>query len=136
MKQSTFISVYADTSVFGGVYDEEFDAASIEFFDQIRGGKRRLVVSDIVGREIESAPEAVRQAYLNADILTSKWLDDALHVALATVSGCDVIVSWNFKHIVHFQKIPRFNAVNAFEGYHPILIHSPREVLEYEDEDF
>jgi len=111
-----FIRVYADTSVFGGAYDEEFDTASLAFFQEVREGKRRLVVSDIVRREIAAAPEPVRflfderladaeiaavtpeslqlrQAYLQAGILTPKWMDDALHVAVATVANCDVIVT-------------------------------------------
>ncbi len=37
-------------------------------------------------------------------------------------------MSWNFRHIVHFDKIRRFNAVNLEAGYKPISIHSPREV--------
>jgi hypothetical protein len=55
-------------------------------------------------------------------------------VALATVTGCAVIVSWNFQHIVHFQKIPLYNAVNVLKGYRSIAIFSPREVILYEDE--
>ena len=152
------VRAYADTSVFGGVYDEEFETASLVFFDEVRAGKRQLVVSEIVRREISTAPESVRllfderladaeiaamtsealnlrAAYLNAGILTPKWSDDALHVAVATVANCDVIVSWNFKHIVHYQKIPLFNAVNVLEGYSSIWIHSPQEVIEYEDEN-
>jgi len=54
---------------------------------------------------------------------------------LATVSGCDLIVSWNFKHIVHFQKIPFFNAVNTLNGYHSLMIYSPLEVIEDEDKE-
>jgi len=38
---------------------------------------------------------------------------DALHVALASVAGCTMIVSWNFKHIVHFPKIPLYRAINV-----------------------
>jgi hypothetical protein len=40
-----------------------------------------------------------------------------------------MIVSWNFKHIVHYEKIRGFNAVNQLEGYAPIEIHSPLEVI-------
>lgn len=75
----------------------------------------------------------LQQAYIAEGILTEKWYDDALHVALATVSGCDVIVSWNFKHIVNFKKIPLFNAVNVLKGYRPIAIHSPSEVIDHEE---
>ena len=158
MNRQNLIRVYADTSVFGGVYDEEFDIPSAAFFDEVRKSKRTLVVSDVVRREITTAPQDVRmlfdemlayaqvapvttealqlrQAYVRAGVVTPKWLDDALHVALATVSDCDVIVSWNFKHIVHYQKIPLYNAVNALEGYGSILIHSPQEVIGYEEEE-
>ncbi len=72
--------------------------------------------------------------YIEADILTEKYFDDAMHVAIATVAGCDFIVSWNFKHIVHFDKIPKYNAVNVLNGYGTIGIYSPLEVIQYEDD--
>ena len=46
-----------------------------------------------------------------------------------------MIVSWNFKHIVHYQKIPLYNAVNTLQGYGNIFIYSPLEVMGYEDQD-
>lgn len=51
-----------------------------------------------------------------------------LHIALATVNKVDLVVSWNFKHIVHYDKIRKFNSVNIELGYKPIEIYSPREV--------
>lgn len=50
-----------------------------------------------------------------------------LHVALATIAGCNMIVSWNFKHLVNFRRIPLFNAVKVLNGYKPISIYSPME---------
>jgi len=152
------IRVYADTSVFGGVFDEEFRVASEIFFAQVRSGRFRLVTSAIVQEEVAPAPLEVREffggmlglvevadisedalqlrsAYLDAGIVSQKWSEDALHVAVATVSGCSLMVSWNFKHIVHFQKIPLYNAVNTLRGYAQIGIFSPLEVIQYEDED-
>jgi len=58
-----------------------------------------------------------------------------LHVAVATLSQASLIVSWNFKDIVNFQKIPMYNAVNTLHGYKEIAIYSPLEVVEYEDQD-
>lgn len=55
-----------------------------------------------------------------------------LHIALATVADVDLLVSWNFKHIVRFDKIRLFNAVNLEQGYKPLAIHSPREVTTHE----
>jgi len=152
------IMVYADTSVYGGVYDDEFSAASVRFFEAVRRGSFQLVLSEIVHRELSFAPVQVQglfqemlplalltpvtdeainlqQAYIREGIVTRKSLDDALHVALATVSGCSLIVSWNFKHIVHFQKIPMFNAVNTLNGYNNLMIYSPLEVIENEDQE-
>lgn len=73
--------------------------------------------------------------YLQAGIVSEKWAGDALHVAMATVGSCSMIVSWNFQHIVHFDKIPQYNAVNTLRGYLSIAIYSPREVIVYEDQD-
>ncbi len=154
----TGIRVYADTSVYGGVLDKEFADPSRTFFDQVREGRFGLILSAVVGDELEGAPDPVRslfgeqrrsgetvdvteevvrlqQAYLDASIVGPKWETDALHVALATVWECRLIVSWNFKHIVNFQKIPLYNGVNLASGYGVIGIHTPREVIAYEDED-
>lgn len=57
---------------------------------------------------------------------------DALHVALATIGRVDVMVSWNFKHIVNLNRIRLFNAVNLEQGYGLIEIRTPMEVL-YEE---
>jgi predicted nucleic acid-binding protein len=151
------VRVYADTSVFGGIHDDEFRVPSRVFFEQVKAGQFILVTSAVVQAEMVAAPPAVRRffdemlgfaevadvaanaldlrdAYVDAKIVTQRYSDDALHVALATVAGCAVIVSWNFQHIVHFQKIPLYNAVNVLKGYRSIAIFSPREVILYEDE--
>jgi hypothetical protein len=150
------IKVYADTSVYGGVFDDLFSEASGSFFEQVRAGRFQLVVSPLVRNELMKAPEHVwrffielapvpevvevtpeaaqlRQAYMDAAIVGSKSMADALHVSLATVSDCRLIVSWNFKHIVHFQKIPLYNAINMANGYGLIGIHTPQEVIVHED---
>ncbi|KAA0222400.1 MAG: hypothetical protein KJ057_01230 [Phycisphaerae bacterium] len=73
--------------------------------------------------------ETLRDAYLRAGVLTAKSSEDAHHVALATVAKADLIVSWNFKHIVHFEQMRGFNAVNLLEGYQTIEIRTPKEVV-------
>ena len=74
--------------------------------------------------------EALRlqEVYLSHGIVGEASSTDALHVALATVAGCELIVSWNFKHIVNLRRIRLYNAVNALCGYNQIEIRSPREV--------
>lgn len=78
---------------------------------------------------ISSEAEALRAAYLADGVVGPSSTVDALHVALATTSKVDVIVSWNFRHIVHFEKIRGFNAVNIREGFGPIEIRTPRELV-------
>ena len=79
-----------------------------------------------------SSQEVARlhDAYIAAGVLGPASRDDAEHVASASVAGADLVVSWNFKHIVHFEKIAGFQAVNMLHGYNPIRIYSPREVVE------
>ena len=154
--QNYIFRVYADTSVFGGVFDEEFDEASNSFFEAVKRGRFKLFTSQLVNEEVQAAPVkvvkffeecltfsdiaevtteslALKNAYMNEGIVSSNYSTDALHVALATVSKCDLIVSWNFKHIVNFQKIPLYNAVNTLNGFGKIDIYSPLEVIEYEN---
>jgi hypothetical protein len=150
------LRVYLDTCVFGGAFDAEFAGPTQVFFSQVRSGRFHIVVSALVQEELVDAPLPVRdlfaemlawttvapfaaeavelqQAYLDAGVLTPKWADDALHVAVATVTNCSYIVSWNFQHIVHSEKIPRYNAVNVVHGYRPLAIYSPLEVIHYEE---
>lgn len=150
------LRVYVDTSVYGGIADTEFSVHSKQFLAEISQGRFELIVSAVVQREIEGAPQAVKdaynsvfaraivvgipdealtlqQAYLDARIVGPSSEADALHVACASALNCAMIVSWNFKHIVHFDKIEQYNEINAKLGFGQIAIHAPSEVIEYEN---
>ena len=153
------IRVYVDTSVFGGMHDEEFAEPTGRFFRQVQEGRFLVLVSTLSVDELNGAPECVTdvlrqllpeqvepvalteevrelaEEYVRAGVLSQKYADDAVHVAAATVAGAELIVSWNFRHIVHFQKIPLYNAMNTLRGYQQIAIFSPREVIHYEDQE-
>ena len=75
-------------------------------------------------------PEMVRlgQAYVAARVVGRTARVDALHVATASVVRADVLVSWNFKHIVQLARIRGFHAVNLRLGYPLVEIRSPLEV--------
>ena len=135
------LRVYPDTSVFGGCLDEEFLTESRQFFDEVRAGRFIVVVSDVTLAELEFAPEPVqrvlaelppecvelvdssdesnelKQAYLAAGVVGPASGNDAAHIALATIHGANMVVSWNFKHIVHFDKIAGYEGVNTLRGY-------------------
>jgi hypothetical protein len=68
--------------------------------------------------------------YLKSNIIPLKYENDALHVALATVSKCSIITSWNFKHLVNYKKIPLYNTINLINGYSTINIYSPLELIQ------
>jgi hypothetical protein len=72
---------------------------------------------------------SLRDAYLEAGVVGSESTKDAEHIALATVAGVDIAVSWNFKHIVHYEKIGGYEGVNTLNGYRSPKIYSPREVV-------
>ncbi|XWN35067.1 MAG: hypothetical protein ROO73_05760 [Roseivirga sp.] len=144
---------YLDTSVFGGFYDPEFSADTAQLFEEIVKSKIKVVYSYLTQKELEGAPpkvkklldripdeclesidankEAVKLAknYVKEGALTDKFEDDAIHIALATVHRVDVLVSWNFKHMVSFFRIRQYNAVNLKYGYATIDIRSPKEIL-------
>lgn len=144
--------IYIDTSVIGGCFDPEFADWSNGLISDFRNGIFQPLLSDVIAAEIAEAPESVQRIYaelvsLHAEILSvdedaleladeyqvrgflsPNFYDDGLHISLATVAQADVLVSWNFKHIVHFGKIRLFNAVNIEYGYKPLQIYSPREV--------
>ena len=149
--------IYIDTCVFGGAFDLEFALATRRFFDMVRMGRFQLIISSVVVLELSNAPNqvnelftdlqpyitiidadpaslALQRGYLEAGIVSPKWADDALHVALATTSKCDLIVSWNFKHIVNYRRIKLYNMVNCEYGYPPIDIYTPEEVLDNDGE--
>jgi len=147
------LRIYVDASIIGGCLDEEFAEESRAFVAMAQQGKLTLVVSDLLAAEIRRAPPDViavfeslladsleevfgtdesmslAEHYIKAGVLASSSFADAHHVAIATIAHADMIVSWNFKHLVHFDKIRGFNAVNLREGYGPIEIHSPKEVI-------
>ena len=149
------LSIYIDTSVVGGCFDEVFKDFSVAFFDMAKCGDIFLLVSDIMIAELAGAPTHVqnilesipgdfieevesttestflRDCYLDAGVVSQKSRVDAYHVALATVNQADVIISWNFKHIVHLDKIKGFNSINLREGYKTLEIRSPLEVIPY-----
>lgn len=151
------LRVFVDTSVFGGMFDSEFDVDTRAFFDAVDAGQFRLGISEQVIREIEPAPKNVRDffyaqlpevdvfidsleiqrltdCYLRKKIVTDKSWADASYVAYATVHGCSGLVSWNYKHIVHTDKSMLFNVVNASQGYPPLFIATPKEILNHDQE--
>jgi predicted nucleic acid-binding protein len=152
------LRIYTDTSVIGGCCDKKFASHSRSLIDLAHSGRIILLISQVVLDELADAPAKVqdilksiplafieyieltpqvitlRDAYLHAGIVVPKWMDDATHVAAASVVGADAIVSWNFKHIVRVDRIGRYNRVNVARGYRPLTIVTPLEVIREDQE--
>jgi hypothetical protein len=152
------LRVYVDTSVIGGCGDDEFKEPSIRLMQRFMSGEAVLVISDVMIAELAGAPDPVQavlrdvapanteyvalndeatrlaEEYVRQGAVPPRMIADAQHIAVATVAHVDVLVSWNFKHIVNLGRIHRYNAVNLREGYALLEIRSPREVLQDESE--
>ncbi len=154
--ESRIQRIYLDTSVIGGYYDSEFEEDTRILFEKIKLEQFHVVLSDITEGELQEAPEMIRNLFteLSAGLSTKIELTeeavqladtylaekvvgktsrvDCFHIALATIHQVDILVSWNFKHIVNVQRIRGYNAVNMKMGYPTIDIRSPKEIIYYE----
>lgn len=148
---------YFDTSVFGGVFDTEFEEDSLVLFERVKLGQIICVYSNLTESEIATAPERIRQffieindkhkekvyvtpealklaqTYVDEKVVGETSLDDCLHIATATLNKVDLLVSWNFKHIVNIYRIRGYNAINLREGHIYLNIHSPKEIVGNEE---
>lgn len=153
------LRLYLDTSVFGGYFDEEFSEHTIPLFKRIYNNEFILLYSTITEAELEKAPEKVKEIVRNINIKNTEFIEvnnesidlaneyikenvvgptsfaDCLHIALATIQKADFLVSWNFKHIVNIQRIRGYNSINIKNGYKGLEIRSPREFINYEEEE-
>lgn len=144
---------YFDTSIFGGYFDDEFSAETRALFNQVNEGKIICLFSDLIAKELNSAPSRVRELfdnlptqskesllvnqeiailaeeYIIQKVVGKKSRDDCIHIATATIYHANALVSWNFKHIVNSNRIIGYNQVNSLHGLPEITIKSPREII-------
>lgn len=146
-------TLYLDSSVIGGYFDEQFKEATQELWKQAENGLYKFRVSILVADEMENAPKQVQELfqktfaeedslfnfdqemdnlaklYLRQGVVTQKYAEDAGHVAACTVARIDYLVSWNFKHLVNVRREAGFNAVNLLQGHPSVRILSPLELI-------
>ena len=128
--------IYIDTSVIGGCLDKEFQNASRQLIDKFKLGEMIAVISELTTLELKDAPQEVQNIiseipeeniehvelteeavnlasnYIDEGVIGEGKLVDAEHIAIATINRVDVLVSWNFRHIVNLQRIRGYNSVN------------------------
>ena len=149
--------LYFDTSVFGGIYDIEFQEVTQRLFEMVLNEEIICVYSDLTEAELKNAPEKVKNyflslpkeglerletskevfeladQYIEEKVVGKTSLDDCRHIAIATLNKVDYLVSWNFKHIVNVFRIRGYNAINLKNGCIQLDIRSPKEIIKDED---
>lgn len=109
------------------------DIVSLEVLESSSPIRKRLIA--VINKQepiILTIDEEIRELaeeYIRAGIIPAKYRDDALHIAVAVVNRLDVIVSWNFEHIVKLKTKREVNGLNLMLGYKEIEIVSPEEVI-------
>ena len=148
--------IYTDTSVIGGCLDPEFEEYSLRLIDEFKTGHKIITLSDLTLKELDNAPTEIQKIletipdvykeyleldeeayflaskYIEDKALSEKYMVDSQHIAMAPINRNDILVSWNFKHIVNLRRIHLYNSTNLKYGYPIIEIRSPREVIDDE----
>jgi predicted nucleic acid-binding protein len=136
----------------------EFEKETKLLFEDITKGEFDVFYSSLTEDELIKAPQRVRElinelpknskrkvelteeathladCYIAENVVGKTSREDCLHIAMATVYRADILVSWNFKHIVNVKRIRGYNAINLKYGYATIDIRSPKEIISYEKE--
>ena len=154
--------IYLDTSVISHLFAEDTPEKmkdTLRLWNECIDGNYEIFISIIVTNEINQCAEPKRSEmleklrlidfqvlpetdevktladeYVKGGVLKEKSIADCLHIAYAVIYNCDVIVSWNFKHLVNFKTIDKVRIVNAINRYKEISIISPTMLVEGEEE--
>ena len=129
-----------------------------KLFERLENNEIIFVVSDLLDIEFLRAPQQVREllanyssdqferieltkqadqlaeTYIKGGVVGKTSLEDCRHIALATINKVDVLVSWNFKHIVNLDRIKGHNSVNLRLGYSMIKIRSSKNLINHGDD--
>lgn len=157
------LKVYLDTSVVSYLNQEDAPERmqeTLRLWELFRQGQYQVYISDIVIQEINNCKEdklqilrdylkqieydiietdnrtiELAEKFIDFGILRQKSFDDCQHIAAAILAGCDIIVSWNFKHIVNVKTIRGVKVITTLEGYKDLLIYPPSVLLESEENE-
>lgn len=147
------LRLYLDTSVFSVYYDDrtpdrqdetktfwarlnEFEVATSELAreelsltpDAEQRERLLTLLNGIAVHRLTDEMRTLAQRYVSEDVFTPKVINDAIHVAAAVFTRQDVIISWNFKHLVNRRRRSKINNINISLGLPTIEIVSPPEV--------
>jgi predicted nucleic acid-binding protein len=157
------LKIYLDTSVISHLLHEdtpEKQADTLKLWERIKQGEYDVYMSSVTANEINRCEETRRTKLLNYinevdipvlpltpeaeklaekiiehGILTRKSIDDCQHIACALIQGCDIIVSWNIKHLANYKTANGVRGVSQIEGYNSIEISTPQYLIGVDKND-
>ena len=155
------LRIYLDTSVISHLQADDVPEKkdiTHKFWNSVKSGEFEVYISEVTQAEIADCPEPKKtllnihldeisffnielteeitdlaQQYIIQAVLPPKCVDDSIHIAAATVLGCNAIVSWNFKHMLKLRAFIGVNGVNKLLGYGEIALIPPYELIEEDD---
>ncbi|MCL2050191.1 MAG: PIN domain-containing protein [Lachnospiraceae bacterium] len=157
------LKIYIDTSVVSHLDASdrpEWMADTLKLWEDMANGKYEIFTSNVAIGEIykcsepkrsfmldklkeielsvvnaETKVEDLSQEFIKLGILKEKSLDDCMHIATALLLKCDVIVSWNFKHIVNDKTIEGVKTISKTKGFDGIKIYCPSILIGGDDDE-
>ena len=147
------LRIYLDTSVISAYVDHRLPErmqATVDFWGRLREYEvciSELTVAEIQATEepglrarmenlirpfrvlaIEEEARRLAQEYVRRGVFSAATMEDAVHVAVAVASRQDILVSWNFRHLVNRRRRALINEANILRGYPTIEILAPPEM--------
>ncbi|MBX3054092.1 MAG: type II toxin-antitoxin system VapC family toxin [Caldilineaceae bacterium] len=92
--------------------------------------RRRRILETIPLLEISEKAAKLAEQLVQKGAVPQVAVEDALHIAVATVNGMAYLLTWNFRHIANATLRSKIEAICRNEGYEPPVICSPQELLE------
>lgn len=86
----------------------------------------------LAGVELLPLPDGIEEiveAYVERYVMPRDPTGDALHLALASYHGCDVLLTWNCQHLANLNKLGHIRRVNTILGLHVPQLVTPLELL-------
>ena len=153
------LKLYLDSTIFGFAANDQTGERYINaklLLEQVDQGIFEGYISDIVLREIENAPSWIKQKLkaeiiknllvlkegketdataeeiIKRRIIPASYYGDALHVAMAVHGGLDVLVSYNYRHLVRIDVAIKIEKFTNERGFKRLRLSSPEEVIIYD----
>ena len=122
------------------IYDVFISDITIDEINDCSEPKRSFMLDELKKISLtvidaETIVEDLAQEFIRMGILKEKSIDDCRHIATALIAKCDVIVSWNFKHIVNDKTIEGVKIISRTKGFDGIKIYCPSILIGGQDEN-